>query len=415
MQFGELQRTAASGIAENVWNLLAGSTRSGKTEAAVAGTANYVGRRWSNCNGVLVSRSHPQMQGVLIPKLKAWGHRNGIRVADRQYWLEVDDAHGGHNRWWKAVASDNDQDGERIQGQGYQFMLGDEATRIPRPWFDMCVSRTLETGGSGPRIVLTCNPAGPDHWLYTDILQRIVSGDLEGVEYSFPLTANPSLSPASIEAIAASYPPGSTFAMRMLEGRWVADEGVIHPHVTLVDAGPDVPNGYEVALDYAPSSVTASGLFAYGAGGPVLIEERKHDGRIDGPMKPHEQAEAVWRWATAEGTRDIRAWIVPADADGIMEWLAANARGRVVKAVDNVTWGITQANIMLSQDFGLKVARRCVHTRSDLGTFMWSDKRTEVGDSIPDKASTKLKGAHFADMVRYFCATLRASMGHSPQ
>lgn len=409
MRFGDKQRKLARlGERDARHVYVAGVTRSGKSEAAIAGTANWAGRRFSGHDIGLVTRSWPQMRGVVVPKLLAWGARNGIRVEQRQYFVEIEDSHGGANRWWYCVAADASQTGERIQGMGFAAVYVDEATRVPDEYLTMCISRTLETPGS--KIVATMNPGHPASPFKVDRWDRVERGELRGETYNFGFADNPILDPASVEEMTASFAKGSAFYQRMVLGLWAADEGAVHPHVKYVSGEIGPVSIYEVYLDFAASSVTHALLFAYTSHGIVVVDEWRHDGTTAGAMTSANQARAIYEWAT-DG-RSVSAWGCPVDADGIAGWLHENAAGEVVQVEQDVTWGTEQTNIMLG-DEDLAVHRRCKHLCREVAALEWAKHPSEVGVDVPDKR--KAGGGHGTDAMRYGAATIRRAAGYRPQ
>ena len=410
MQFSEKQRALARAIisGEGRFYWVSGPTRAGKTEAALRPFLHRTGSRFSGHQVGIVTRSRAQDRLVVRPKIMAWAAQHNLRVTPREHHIEIEDAHGGHNDFVPLIAADSDQLGERVQGMGLSGLYVDEFTRIPQDFYKMCTSRCIETPNTP--IIMTMNPDDPGHWAKVKYGDRIDKGELNGKTFQFAMSDNPLLSPEAIAEIAESYGIGTPFHRRMVMGEWCAAEGLVYPNVTYADAPPAAEHWrYEVSFDWAASSVTVALLWAFTSEGVHCIDEWVHDGRTAGPMPPSEQAEAIWRWATGNGTqRSVASWIIPRDAHGLCEWFDSNAAGQVWEAVDEMLFGIGQSNVMLASGEA-KIDPRCVGLRGDNAAYRWRERQADEGTDMPDKRSAD--GAHYADAMRYALATWRRALG----
>ena len=180
--------------------------------------------------------------------------RNEVSFKTKQYWTEIGSAVGNApNKFWHCVAADASKDGERIQGLGFGGAYVDEATRVPDEYLSMVISRCLEVPGS--KIVYTMNPGHPASKFKTGRWNRVEKGEQKGSCWEFGFADNPILSPDDVEELCKSFAKGSAFYRRMVLGQWATSEGAVHPHVTYEPQKGPVAR-YEVALDYASSSVT---------------------------------------------------------------------------------------------------------------------------------------------------------------
>ncbi|MCY3568320.1 MAG: terminase family protein [Chloroflexi bacterium] len=384
--------------------LVSGPRRCGKSDAALAGFMQFAARGFSGVDFALVTKTQAQMDGVMVPKVRAWAGRNGLEVQARDKRLTLPDIHGGANTFWQVIGADGvEAAAKRIQGFGIGGAYVDEFTRVPPTLVEMILTSMLEYASS--KFVATCNPEGPEHWAKLDYFDKVDDGTLNGETHKLEMADNPILSAESIAEMAAGLT--GPFYRRMILGEWAASSGLVHPVVKYAPLPKDaLVHRYEVALDFGRSSVTHAVLVAYHRNSWTVVDEWVHDGRTSGQMAVAEQTERIFAWATAAGSRSVAAWAVPPDAHGLAEGIAGLAGGSVVKAVDNVIWGIQALNSRLESR--LTVDPRCEHLRRELAAYRWDERAGARGDDRPDKTSAG--GAHGSDALRYWAATAHAAV-----
>lgn len=147
---------------------------------------------------------------------------------------------------------------KRIEGESLLRAYVDEWTQVPERFTKTMMSRLSDPGACAYG---TCNPAGPNHYLYKNYIQR---ADYLGYAlWHFTLADNPWLDPAYKAAIIAENPVGTVFYDRNILGNWVEASGLVFANFDVnkhvVDAPPSnlLPKECRIGIDYGTHNPTA--------------------------------------------------------------------------------------------------------------------------------------------------------------
>lgn len=235
-------------------NVAVGSIRSGKTIVALSRFIEFT----------LISNNHDFM---IIGKTLTTLERNVVRPFMKM--LNSLGIHAEHNRYLNEIYYLNNTiclfgvgkkgDDEKIQGSTFGGALIDECTVITEDGFKMILSRNSLPESM---IFITCNPANPNHYLYTEYIQNEhLKEDGKCHVWTFTLEDNQTLTKDYVDNLKASYPKDSLFYKRYIDGLWVSGQGAIYGHfdeenIYHEDKPLDWFDIVEVGSDYGASSTT---------------------------------------------------------------------------------------------------------------------------------------------------------------
>jgi len=376
-----------------------GPFQCGKSESYVAGHFQWAARQFSGHSLFLMAKGQPQMDAVVLPKVRGYLDRIGVehKMVDKGKGFAVRDYHGGWNTWRLLLAGEG-KEAVLARLRGYTLSGGyiDEVDKLTKDVFDELEGRFFAVPEA--RVAATMNPTDPNHWVKIDLLDKL--GD-DGEWVQFALTDNPMIDPELVKQRAASMTPA--MYKRGVLGEFAADTGMIYPICDIVSADPEPIHRLEVGVDYARYGVTAAVLVAFHAGGWTVIDEFYHDASVNGEVEDAVKARAMFDKFSAWGS--VAAWAVPTDGGGIADWLTHNVQGAVYRAKDKVIPGIGILRNRFEGTRGnrLKVHERCRVLLSERAAYMWSKLMSDKGESVPDKQSAN--GAHLLDAARYQAAT----------
>lgn len=215
--------------------LLDGGTRSGKTDLAVllmlVHASDYTGE-----NVVVVGNTAGSALDNIEPALRRFADILGIPVSTRATPMRV----GGN--FWRAFGADKRDSAQRIWGYSSIGTLVDEATRCREDAVKAAVSRCTE--GDNPRIVMTMNPAGVNHWLRKNY---IVPKKANTYYQNFVIWDNPFLPQEIVEEIVSLF-SGADY-QRLIEGQWANQSGRVLPNLTISDAVPETVFEIDLVVD----------------------------------------------------------------------------------------------------------------------------------------------------------------------
>lgn len=206
---------------------LEGSVRSGKTIASLLAWVAFT-RNAPPGLLLMTGRTERTIEQNLIAPLLSWLGPGRCRYRAGVLWLL--------GREVRIVGATNELARTKVQGVTLAGAYVDEAAILPESFVRMVLTRLSVPGA---RMILTCNPEGPRHWLkrsWIDGASRWVQRDgtevrtpgphpLAVTRVSFTLDDNPSLTEAYKERQRASHT--GAFYRRFILGEWAVAEGAI--------------------------------------------------------------------------------------------------------------------------------------------------------------------------------------------
>ena len=277
-----------------------------------------------------------------------------------------------------------------IQGSTLALAYVDEATNLPEPFWKMLESRLRVPGA---KLLATCNPEGPAHWLKKDYIDK---PGLDLVHWNFSLEDNPTLDEKYKEQLKASYT--GMWYNRYILGEWALAHGAIYDCYDKDNEYQNPypsPSYYIVGVDYGTTNATACVLCA-----------------VSPRLWPQIRVEAEYYYDSAkrgrsktdqELVRDIKEFIGYKNVSAIyVDPAAASLKIAlrqsdlpVLDANNDVLLGIKICSKFIAGK-NIVIHRGCTTLREHLQSYAWDPKAADRGEDKPVK-----KNDHICDALRY--------------
>lgn len=281
-----------------------------------------------------------------------------------------------------------------IQGSTLALAYVDEATNLPEPFWKMLESRLRVPGA---KLLATCNPEGPSHWLKKDYIDK---KELDLVHWNFTLDDNPVLDEAYKSQLKASYT--GMWYNRYILGEWALAHGAIfdcYDQDNEYIRDYPSPNYYIVGIDYGTTNATAATLIAVSPRQwPQLRVEKEYyyDSAVNGRSKTDD--ELVRDIKDFIGYKNVSAiYVDPAAAS--FKIALRRADMPVVDANNDVLLGIKTLSKFISGK-NLLIHKGCKILREQVQSYAWDSKAADRGEDKPIK-----KSDHAVDALRYACVS----------
>lgn len=294
----------------------------------------------------------------------------------------------GRNVWF--VGAPDVSAVSTIQGSTLALAYVDEATNLPEPFWKMLESRLSVPGA---KLIATCNPEGPSHWLKKDYLDN---PNLDLASWAFNLDDNPSLDEAYKQQLKASY--SGMWYNRYILGEWALAHGAIYDcydHTNEYENPFPAPNYYIVGIDYGTTNATAAVLCAVTPNKWPQIrveEEYYYDSAKKGRSKTDQ--ELVRDIKDFIGYKNVSAvYVDPAAAS--LKIALRQADLPVLDANNDVLLGIKICSKFIGGK-NILIQKGCTILREQLQSYAWDPKAADRGEDKPIK-----RNDHICDALRY--------------
>lgn len=282
-----------------------------------------------------------------------------------------------------------------IQGSTLALAYVDEATCIPEPFWKMLETRLSVPGA---KLLATCNPEGPGHFLKKEYIDRPEVHDIK--TWQFNLDDNPSLDDAYKKSIKESF--SGVFYQRFILGNWCLATGAIFDgwdNLNIFDKQYPQPSYWCAGLDYGTVNPTSCHIAAVSPNSwPQIRIEKEYyfDSKKHGRSKTDREL-AIDIKKFLEYTPIDALYVDPAAASLKLE--LRNLDIPVVDANNDVLFGIkTMSQFITGKN--LLVNRSCTNLIEQCQSYAWDPKSTETGEDKPIK-----KNDHAVDSCRYLIAS----------
>ncbi len=366
-----------------------GAVRSGKTLALSLSFFLWASLSFDRQSFALCGASAGAVKRNVVAPILPYLHSLGFscRFKESQNTLVLSLA--GHANTFFLFGGVHQKSGSAIQGLTLAGALFDEAALLPQAFAEQACARCSVPGS---RLFFSCNPQSPEHWFYTEWIQKRAQKNI--LYLRFTMRDNPSLSPGIRQRYERLY--SGAFYQRFVLGQWVAAEGLVYDFFDR-DACPPPPDGpfarFVISCDYGTRNPASFGLWGLRDGVWFRIDEFYFDAREKGfSLTDAEYADAV---RTLAGERTVEQVVV--DPSALSFIVALRQRGwRVAPAKNNVAQGIrTTAELLKSGK--IVICRNCTHILREFALYRWDR------DDAPRKEDD-----HAMDDLRYFAATIAA-------
>lgn len=376
-----------------------GAVRSGKTSIMSVSFLRWAMENFSYQRFGLCGKTVDSCWKNLVTPLIALSYikdRYTIRVRRSEKIIEV--RRGKSVNYFEVFGGKDEGSAALIQGRTLAGVLLDEVPLMPESFVNQALARCSVDGA---KMWFSCNPDNPQHWFYTNWIQR--HEERNALYLHFAMTDNPSLSEKTLERYESMY--SGVFYKRYILGEWVAAEGLVYDfgEDNITDDIPD-SGEYAVSIDYGTLNPFAACLWCWDGKTATMIREYYYSGRIEQKNKTDEEYYAELEKLI--GDLPVSAIVVDPSAANFIEVIKRHGKYKVRKAVNDVIPGIATVQRYL-RDGTIKIHRSCKNCIREFGLYRWDEKSNE---DKPIKDSD-----HVLDSLRYYAFTLlRRKVGKEP-
>jgi PBSX family phage terminase large subunit len=390
--------------ATGVVNLWDGSARAGKTTSANIAFLNYVRHAPPGHLAIIGKTLDTIVRNVLSPMKQL--HPGAVKFRRRSTHCVI------LGREVELIGAGDAAAEERLRGLTLAGAYVDELTLMDEHMFQTLLGRL---SGDHARLFATTNPDTPAHWLKRLYIDRVKKGLLPGWHvWRFTMDDNPGISEERKARYRREYT--GLWYRRFYLGEWVAAEGAVFadwdPLRMVIPWGklPTMQRLLGVGVDYGTNNPTAALLLGLGLDSRLyLVDEWRHDGRIDGRWTDTRLVKGLGDWMAqphlpldnrpGQVTRDEPPieWIfVDPSAASLQAEMVEQRFGRLANADNKVLPGIQLMSSMLSTD-RLKVADRCHGFIDEAPGYSWDPDQAAKGkDAVIKSADHSLDGGRYA-------------------
>ena len=368
-----------------------GAVRSGKTlciglSFVLWATATFSGQRFALCG-----KSAGAVRRNVWEPLKGYLKEMGLRWKERRSEGNVTISLGRRENTFYFFGGGDERSGGYVQGLTLAGLLLDEAALMPRSFVEQACARCSVNGA---RIWMSCNPEGPEHWLYKEWICR--AEEKNALHLHFTMEDNPGLS----KAVRTRYERAfrGAFYRRFVLGEWVAPEGRVYDFFT-EETARDAPKGemeeWCISCDYGTVNPASFGLWGKREGIWYRVKEFYFNSREEGRQMT--DGEYAGKLRELAGGRTIRWVIVDPSAASFIELLHREG-WRVKKAENDVLSGIRLTAEYLKSG-RMVITPECRAAIREFSLYRW-DTKSRKGDRVIKEND------HAMDEIRYFAATV---------
>ncbi len=372
-----------------------GSVRSGKTLSMAVGFVLWSMSRFKNHRFALCGKTIEALRRNVTDLMPMW--MEGVfHFTERRSENKLIIKCGDTVNTYYLFGGRDESSYTLIQGMTLAGVLLDEVALMPRSFVEQALARCSVPGS---KFWFNCNPAGPEHWFYTEWVKKCQEKHL--IHLHFTMEDNLSLS----DEVKARYERlyAGVFYDRYIRGLWVSADGLIYdcfnPAQHVLSKLPPTEGRSYVSVDYGTRNPTVFLLWQRERGTERWICTREYywDGRKRMRQKTDgEYAEDLMSFVSGVLVHSI---IVDPSAASFIEEL--RRRNLSVMAADNtVLDGIRNVSELLRSD-GLAVSAQCTNTISEFRAYVWDEKASAQGVDKPVKEHD-----HAMDAMRYFVSTV---------
>ena len=368
-----------------------GAVRSGKTSIMMWAFVrwameNFSGQRFGVCGLTVDSCT----KNIIVPftAMSLAKERYIIRWRRGDKVMEV--RRGAVTNYFEVFGGKDEASYTLIQGRTLAGVLLDEVVLMPRSFVEQALTRCSVDGA---KLWFSCNPGSPQHWFYTEWIQR--NKERNALYLHFEMTDNPGLSQKTLERYQAMF--SGVFYDRYIRGLWVLAEGLIYPMFgegCLVD-NPPQGGRYYISCDYGTLNPFSAGLWCWDGKTATRVAEYYYSGRQEQRHKTDEDYYTALEQLA--GDKPVQAVIVDPSAASFIEVIRRHKRFPVRKAKNDVLAGINTTARFL-QDGTIKIHRSCSSCIREFGLYRW-DEKAETDRPVKEND-------HAMDDIRYFAYTV---------
>lgn len=368
-----------------------GAVRSGKTSIMMWAFVRWAmetfdGQRFGVCGRTVDSCT----KNIIVPFTSMSLAREKYLIRWRRGDKVMEVRRGDVTNFFEVFGGKDEASYTLIQGRTLAGVLLDEVVLMPQSFVEQALTRCSVEGS---KLWFSCNPGSPQHWFYTEWIQR--QKERNALYLHFEMSDNPSLSQKMLDRYKTMF--SGVFYDRYIRGLWVLADGLIYPMFgedCIVDDVPDA-GAYYISCDYGTLNPFSAGLWCWDGKTATRVREYYHSGRDTKQSKTDE--EYYTEIVKLAGDLPIRSIIVDPSAASFIEVVRRHKRFIVQKAKNDVLPGILSTARYL-QDGTIKIHRGCKDSIREFGLYRWDDTASEDKPVKEDD--------HAMDDIRYFVYTV---------
>lgn len=368
-----------------------GAVRSGKTSIMTWSFVRWAmesfnGQRFGVCGRTVDSCT----KNIIVPFTAMGLAKEKYMIRWRRGDKVMEVRRGAVTNYFEVFGGKDEASYTLIQGRTLAGVLLDEVVLMPRSFVEQALTRCSVDGA---KLWFSCNPGSPQHWFYTEWIQRHEARNT--LYLHFEMTDNPGLSQKTLERYQAMF--SGVFYDRYIRGLWVLAEGLIYPMFgegCLVD-NPPQGGQYYISCDYGTLNPFSAGLWCWDGKTATRVAEYYYSGRQEQRHKTDEDYYTALEQLA--GDKPVQAVIVDPSAASFIEVIRRHKRFPVRKAKNDVLAGINTTARFL-QDGTIKIHRSCSSCIREFGLYRW-DEKAETDRPVKEND-------HAMDDIRYFAYTV---------
>jgi len=287
---------------------------------------------------------------------------------------------------------------DKVRGMTAAGMYADEIVLMDQEFLAMAISRLSVPGA---KIIASCNPTNPGHYIKTDYIDRI--DDLNGTHIKFGLEDNPSLSD-EYKGMLKQTLTGADYE-RLINGEWVSRSGLCYPNYT-TQQRVDKFKRWTVAIDYSTSGTIAMLLIGKNGDRSTVVDEYYHtatagngENVLTSDQKTDEEITAdLTKFLAKHRLAKHQVTVLPDPSAASFKRVLQQNGYTVYKANNDILDGIRVANVALAGKY-VTISKKCKILISELETYMRDGEKAAEGEDKPVKTDKH----HGVDALRYYC------------
>jgi PBSX family phage terminase large subunit len=279
----------------------------------------------------------------------------------------------------------------RIKGSTLAMAYIDELDDIPEPFYKMILSRLSVPGA---RLIATCNPQGPNHWLKKHVIDNET---IDCKTISFTLDDNPVLDETYKEEIKKEYT--GVWYDRFILGKWARAEGLVFdafdPEVNVADSLNRSSGVKIVGIDYGTTNPTAAYIIDVKPNEwPQIFVESEY--YFDPAKTGFTKTDAELADDIEDFLRGITPEVIYVDPAAASFKTELQRRGLpVINALNDVLPRIKVVNRFFKEAH-IVIKNSCMTLIEQLQSYSWDPKESDKGRDAPIK-----KDDHGVDACMY--------------
>lgn len=369
-----------------------GAVRSGKTTCMSIGFVAWSIISFNDTNFALCGKTVTSLRRNVITSLLPTLRELGFTCEEKLTKNYIEISYGSRKNRYYLFGGRDESSASLIQGITLGGVLLDEVALMPRSFVEQALARCSLDGA---KFWFNCNPENPQHWFYTEWIQKAEEKNCLYVH--FLMRDNPSLSQKVIARYEGLY--SGAFYERFVLGKWVAVDGLVYPEAAsgayTQTAPAKKPDELYVSCDYGTVNPTSMGVWGRFGETWYRIREYYFSSREQGRQKTDE--EYYTDLCELCGDDKISAVIVDPSAASFIECIRRHGKYHVIKAQNDVLDGIRKVSDSFKSG-KIRIAPCCKAALREFGLYRW--------DSSVSKDSPRKENDHAMDDIRYFVSTV---------